>query len=346
MGSQLHNIIDALCCPHCKEGMTLTGGQHLRCCSCGHEYQIFDGIPDFRMAPPPYTSIVSDLEMAKKLIDNYPQLNHEELIRFRMKLEKENNPSYPDDLLESHMEYRLKDREKVSNFLSLVNKASGDSCASGKGERAINLDIGCGTGAGILALSGQCSNVIGADILMSDLIIAKKLLESEGINNFALICCCAEQLPFKTGAFSLVHSRDVIEHVSDQKKYLSEAVRVLMRGRPFVFNSPNRFMLGLEPHVKLKRVGFLPRWVQPLYVKIRKGERYYERLLSYFELTAMLRGLSLCYKLMNPGVRINVTERSTSLIGQIAKDIPFFAAFFNRYYYIFQYEYEMIVYKD
>jgi SAM-dependent methyltransferase len=284
--------------------------------------------------------------MAKKLIDHYPQLNHEELIRFRMKLEKEKSPSYPDDLLQSHMEYRLKDREKVGKFLGLVNKASGDLCTSGKGERAIGLDVGCGTGAGILALSSLCRNVIGADILMSDLILARKLLESEKINNFALVCCCAEQLPFKTGAFSLVHSRDVIEHVSDQKRYLSEAVRVLRRGRPFVFNSPNRFMFGLEPHVKLKRVGFLPRCAQPLYVKIMRGETYYEKLLSYFELTAMLRGLSLRFQLMNPGVRINVTERSTSLIGQIVRDIPFFAALINRYYYILQHEHEMIVYKD
>lgn len=47
-------------------------------------------------------------------------------------------------------------------------------------------------------------------------------------------------------------------------------------------------MLGLEPHVKLKRLGFLPRKLQPLYVKIRKNETYLERLLSYCELTSML----------------------------------------------------------
>ena len=331
-----------LCCPDCKKEIALKDNEGFFCHSCNHTYPIICGIPDFRLFPPPYIDIKNDVDMAQTLDGKFDELDYENLVRLRMKLEKERSPDYPDDLLEAHMQFRLSDREKTGMFLKLLE---GVKLQDNQG-RNFGVDIGSGTGAGILAISNRCDISVGVDILLTDIIIAKKLLQSEGIKNFFIACSCAEYLPFKDDIFSFAISRDVIEHVNKQINYLSEATRILKKGGSFVFNSPNRFMLGLEPHVKLKRLGFLPRKFQPLYVKIRKNETYYERLLSYFELTRMLNSLSLRYSLLNRQCRIDTTKPSTSLTGKLSRSVPSLVSFINKYYYLVQYDHEIIVHKD
>lgn len=331
-----------LCCPNCKKEMVLKKDESFRCPSCNQTYPVICGIPDFRLFPPPYIDIENDIKMARILDSKFDALDYESLIRFRMKLEKEQSPTYPDDLLEAHMQFRLSDREKTGMFLNLLEGVK----LQGNQGRNFGLDIGSGTGAGLLAISNRCDISVGVDILLTDIIIAKKLLQSEGIKNFFIACSCAESLPFKDNTFSFAISRDVIEHVNKQISYLSEATRILKKGASFVFNSPNRFMLGLEPHVKLKRVGFLPRKLQRLYVKIRKNEMYLEHLLSYCELTSMLKSLSLRYNLLNRQDRIDTTKPSTSFIGKLTRSLPSLVSFINKYYYLVQYDHEIIVHKD
>ena len=331
-----------LSCPDCKKEIVLKENEAFYCPSCNRTYPIVCGIPDFRVFAPPYINIENDIKMARILDSKFDALDHESLIRFRMKLEKEQSPTYPDDLLEAHTQFRLSDREKTGMFLKLLEGVK----PQGNQGRNFGLDIGCGSGAGLLAISNRCDMPVGVDILLTDIIIAKKLLQSEGIKNFFIACSCAEHLPFKDHTFSFAISRDVIEHVNKQINYLSEATRILKKGTSFVFNSPNRFMLGLEPHVKLKRVGFLPRKLQPLYVKIRKNETYLERLLSYSELTRMLNSLSLRYSLLNRQHRIDTTKPSTSFIGKLTRSLPSLVSFINKYYYLVQYDHEIIVHKD
>ena len=338
----MKTIAKYLCCPICKKEMVLKKNEAFHCSSCNHTYPIICGIPDFRVFAPPYIDIENDIKMARILDSKFDALNHESLIRFRMKLSKERSPDYPDDLLEAHMQFKLSDREKAGRIYKLLNETK----LQGNDGQDLGLDIGCGTGAGVLAISNICDISVGVDILLTDIIIAKKLLQAEGIKDFFIACSCAEHLPFKDNTFPFAISRDVIEHVSKQINYLSEATRILKKGASFVFNSPNRFMLGLEPHVKLKRVGFLPRKLQPLYVKIRKNETYLERLLSYFELTRMLNSLSLRYSLLNRQCRIDTTKPSTSLTGKLCRSVPSLVSFINKYYYLVQYDHEIIVHKD
>lgn len=344
--SVMKTIIQYLCCPQCKEEIVLEENKRFFCRSCKRRYPIVCGIPDFRLFPPPYDDIAYDVDTARRLARDYDTLDWENCLRLRMQIEKANKPKYPDDLLEAHMQFKLADKTKVPKILNLLDKAWERENAHESESKSPGIDIGCGTGAGVLAMSSRCDIVIGVDIMISDLLIARKLQESEQVSNFFLVCSCAEHLPFKSNTFSVVISRDVIEHVKNQESYLIEAVRVLKNERLFLFNSPNRFMLGLEPHVKLKKVGFLPRSLQPLYVKIRKNEIYRERLLSYFELTSMLKKLLLKYKLLNPECRIITTERSTSKLGKLTRVLPFLPSIINRYFYIFQHEHEMIVYKE
>jgi SAM-dependent methyltransferase len=64
-------------------------------------------------------------------------------------------------------------------------------------------------------------------------------------------------LPFEDGAFDIVFSNAVIEHVGDrarQRRLVSEALRV---GRRAFITTPNR-LFPLEVHTKLPLVQFLP----------------------------------------------------------------------------------------
>ena len=106
-----------------------------------------------------------------------------------------------------------------------------------------------------------------------------------------MVAGCAEALPFAPDTFSFIYSPDVIEHVRDQRVYLSEARRVLQPGGAIVLNSPNRFSLvAPEPHVGIWGLGFLPRaWMDPVCKILGKGGYKGKRLLSLPELRRLLR---------------------------------------------------------
>jgi SAM-dependent methyltransferase len=78
-------------------------------------------------------------------------------------------------------------------------------------------------------------------------------------------------LPFEDGAFDVVFSNAVIEHVGgreEQRKLVSEALRV---GRQVFITTPNR-RFPLEVHTRLPLVHWLPdRVAHPLYDAVGKG---------------------------------------------------------------------------
>lgn len=155
----------------------------------------------------------------------------------------------------------------------------------------VALDLGCGGGSALFALAKRASLAIGLDNALSELLLAKKRLIEAGIENVALVCGDAAQLPLPPQSIAIQNATDVVEHMPAPERFLAEARRVMRPGGVFFFNSPNRFsLLTREPHVKLWGVGFLPRpWMEP-YVRWRLGRAYQgKRLLSLFELRRLLR---------------------------------------------------------
>jgi SAM-dependent methyltransferase len=152
------------------------------------------------------------------------------------------------------------------------------------------LDIGCGAGSALFGLARRARLAVGLDILLTDLLLAKKRFAEAGTANVTLVCASALELPFADECFGLANATDVIEHVPDQGRLLGEVRRVLRPGGLFFFNSPNRFTLVTrEPHVKLWGVGWLPRrWMEP-YVRWRLGKPYRsKRLLGLRELRRLV----------------------------------------------------------
>jgi SAM-dependent methyltransferase len=72
----------------------------------------------------------------------------------------------------------------------------------------------------------------------------------------------ATRLPFADGAFDIVFSNSVIEHVADHDAVAREIARV---GRRYFVQTPNR-AFPFEPHVLTPFVNYLPkRWQKRLY---------------------------------------------------------------------------------
>ena len=95
-----------------------------------------------------------------------------------------------------------------------------------RGERV--LDLGCGTGDFAADLARAGAHVIAADV-------ARAALDRAGRRHPELelrLVGSDGPLPFEDGAFDAVWSSEVIEHVADTARWLSEVRRVLApRGR-------------------------------------------------------------------------------------------------------------------
>jgi len=106
------------------------------------------------------------------------------------------------------------------------------------------LDIGCGSGRHTgQAVRFKDTEVMGTDINHNDLLQARKRLifleeigEKRGSYNLAASNII--QLPFADNYFDLVICSEVLEHIPDHKKAVSEIIRVLKPGKNLVVSVP------------------------------------------------------------------------------------------------------------
>lgn len=103
-----------------------------------------------------------------------------------------------------------------------------------RGEKTLILDAGCGAGNMMKKIKAKGYNVVGIDILSSEL---KKINEPE----IPKIVADLIHPPFKSSAFSAVFLLDVIEHFSDEwgARLLSELSRCLRKGGVLIISTPN-----------------------------------------------------------------------------------------------------------
>jgi SAM-dependent methyltransferase len=97
--------------------------------------------------------------------------------------------------------------------------------------RILNLGAGPATGNAVRTLRGEVSSVIGADP-------DPAVLHNTELDEAYVIE--GRRLPFPDDAFDLVYADYVLEHVEHPGEFLGEAWRVLKRGAPFFFRTPNR----------------------------------------------------------------------------------------------------------
>ena len=115
------------------------------------------------------------------------------------------------------------------------------------------LDLGCGLGDLTADLARVAASVVGVDV--ADAALRRAHIRHPGLQ-FVLAEIDGE-LPLEDNRFDVVWASEVIEHVADTARWLSEARRVLRPG--------GRLLLTTPSHGRLKLLmGGLERYSEPL----------------------------------------------------------------------------------
>jgi len=95
------------------------------------------------------------------------------------------------------------------------------------------LDAGCGTGTHLAALSRARSRAVGLDFSRGMLRVAQRAAPNAGLAQADL----NQEFPVRRAAFDVVLSALVSEHLSDLRRFFTEAFSVLRRGGRLVFSA-------------------------------------------------------------------------------------------------------------
>ena len=149
------------------------------------------------------------------------------------------------------------------------------------GARVLDIGTGSGTIASVLA------DQVGASGRVESVDVTDVRVQRDG---YTFTRYDGVTLPFPDGAFDIVVSNHVIEHVgdrADQRRHMSEIARVLAPAGLVYVAVPHRFRL-VENHHRLPFLGWLPRPVADRYMRAaRRGARYDCRPLSRRALAAL-----------------------------------------------------------
>ena len=116
------------------------------------------------------------------------------------------------------------------------------------------LDAGCGGGGMPLSLAEHARAVVGIDPIDRFGDAGVRLAHERGLTNLMFARADGMALPFRDGAFDLVLSHAVIEHVPDAERYLGECRRVLAPGgRVYLSTAPYLSFAGAHlPRLKIQ----------------------------------------------------------------------------------------------
>jgi SAM-dependent methyltransferase len=105
----------------------------------------------------------------------------------------------------------------------------------------LTLDIGCGTGSNLKVLVSEGLNAIGLD----QSIYALALVRSKG--DFTLLAGDLNKLPIKSKSIGLIIAMDILEHLEDDSKGISESYRALIKGGILILTVPAfKFLWGIQ----------------------------------------------------------------------------------------------------
>jgi len=107
-----------------------------------------------------------------------------------------------------------------------------------RGQRV--LDLGCGSGYGTALAAGHSQLTVGVDIAGDAIQYAIAHYSRPGLSFLQVDNVERWALPFSTGAFDVVLSFQVIEHLWQVASYLQEICRLLRPGGVLVLATPDR----------------------------------------------------------------------------------------------------------
>jgi len=141
------------------------------------------------------------------------------------------------------------------------------------------VDIGCGTGANLPMLRaavGKNGSVVGLDFSPLALALAHARSELGALPDVALVQGDALQLPFRSNIADCVTMLDVLEHLSNDYRALSEVARVLKPGGALILTVPAYGHLWSAHDEALHH--FRRYEKQQLRARLREADLHVERL--------------------------------------------------------------------
>lgn len=130
------------------------------------------------------------------------------------------------------------------------------------------LEYGCGPGSMLKLVAAQCDECWGVDVDIER--AASERLASVHLKEISP----EGTLPFEDNYFDTVSIQEVIEHVADEKKVLSELTRVLKPGGQLILTTPHR---GLLTWMDPANVKFVAPRIHRLVHRLMGNKEYYER---------------------------------------------------------------------
>ena len=155
----------------------------------------------------------------------------------------------------SEYDYALFEYYRSAKVIAFLERA-------GVAVRGRVLDAGCGGGGMPLSLAEETRQVVGIDPINRFGDAGVTLGRERGLRNLQFALADGMALPFAAGAFDLVLSHAVIEHVADAALYLRECARVLAPG--------GRVYLSTAPYLSFAGA-HLPRLKVPLPIHLIFG---------------------------------------------------------------------------
>jgi len=123
------------------------------------------------------------------------------------------------------------------------------------------LEVGCGGGILCEEIAAIGFNTAGIDPSKQSITTASAHAAASGLN-INYVQGTGEALPFPENTFNMVFCCDVLEHVRDLPKVISEISRVLKPGGIFLYDTFNRTLLGRLIAIKVlqdwKRWAIMP----------------------------------------------------------------------------------------
>lgn len=228
MNTKLYKL---LCCPNCKHDL-IKVEDAFKCLKCKKNYPIQNGIPNFSLTIKEKGMRLSQTKWDEKYKKDSTKNIVEEL----------------DFLDKKFFKVTWKQIEKQRRLK--------------KGE--LFLEIGCGTFYLGRHLAKLGYTIVGIDMSMEALQLAKKVFEKEKIKNYLLVCGNVLHMPFKNSSFDLIYGAGVIEHFKDTQEAVGELARVTKKGG-VSFNTVPYLNLGTLTYRQVW--GNIPRFplIEPLF---------------------------------------------------------------------------------
>lgn len=198
-------------CPYCKFPLKFNSN-NIKCFNCRSKFSYSKRIPILFNKK----SLDNDLILTmKKWNEEYKKLSQKDL-------QKEKTRYDQFDLIETERE--------IKRFILPGHK--------------IFLELGCGPAFLSLAMAKKGYTVIGIDISIEALKIARNIFKKENVKGY-FICANITNLPLKNNYIDFINGSGVIEHFKDTEKAVAELFRIL---------KPNGIALNTVPYLSFSTI--------------------------------------------------------------------------------------------